>query len=259
MTTATERFRYHRALHALLEQLARERPVALLLDDLHWADEATLGLVLHLLRRPPEGPFLLAFALRPGERADRLLATPGWHLPAARAAARRGGTGAARRGAERKAARTCAARGGRQSAVPARARARGRSDRSAGHRRGGRAAGAWRGSTHRRASCSRVPPSPVIRSTPSWRPPPPASSPTPRCSTGSWPRSRSPDRHGPAFEFRHPLVRRAVYDAPSPAGALVAHERVAARPGAARRRRGGAGRSRRAERAARRRGRDRRC
>src|ERR671915_306389 len=82
---AAERFRYHRAVRALLELLARERPVALLLDDLHWADEASVELVLHLLRRPPRGPHLLAFALRPHEPAPRLLdaarTAPGWiHL-----------------------------------------------------------------------------------------------------------------------------------------------------------------------------------
>src|SRR6185436_7592399 len=83
---AAERFRYHRALRGLLELLARERPVALLLDDLHWADEASLEFVLHLLRRPPRAACLLTFALRPGDRGARLLAaaraTPGWeHLP----------------------------------------------------------------------------------------------------------------------------------------------------------------------------------
>ena len=45
--------------------LARERPVALLLDDLHWADDASIELVLHLLRRPPRAPHLIVFALRP--------------------------------------------------------------------------------------------------------------------------------------------------------------------------------------------------
>jgi DNA-binding NarL/FixJ family response regulator len=68
-----ERFRYHRALRALLELLARERPVALVLDDLHWADDASVELVLHLLRRPPRAPHLLAFALRLVEPAPRLL------------------------------------------------------------------------------------------------------------------------------------------------------------------------------------------
>ena len=52
---AAERFRYHRALRSLLAMIGRERPVALLLDDLHWADEASVELVLHLLRRPPAG------------------------------------------------------------------------------------------------------------------------------------------------------------------------------------------------------------
>jgi DNA-binding CsgD family transcriptional regulator len=77
-----ERFRYHRAVRALLELLARERPVALLLDDLHWADDASVELVLHLLRRPPRAPHLLAFALRPQDPAARLLdaarAAPAW-------------------------------------------------------------------------------------------------------------------------------------------------------------------------------------
>ena len=86
--SAAERFRYHRALRALIELLARERPVALLLDDLHWADDASVELVLHLLRRPPRAPHLLAFALRPIDPAPRLLdaarAAPAWtHLPLA--------------------------------------------------------------------------------------------------------------------------------------------------------------------------------
>ena len=68
-----ERFRYHRALRGLLELLGRARPLALLLDDLHWADEASVELVLHLLRRPPRAPFLLVVALRPTARSPRLL------------------------------------------------------------------------------------------------------------------------------------------------------------------------------------------
>ena len=70
---AGERYRSHRALRALVEMLGRERPVALLLDDLHWADDASVELVLHLLRRPARAPHLLAFALRPVEPAPRVL------------------------------------------------------------------------------------------------------------------------------------------------------------------------------------------
>jgi DNA-binding NarL/FixJ family response regulator len=83
---AAERFRYHRALRSLLELLGREQPVVLMLDDLHWADDASVELVLHLLRRPPRGAHLLAFALRPVDPASRLLDAarhaPGFtHLP----------------------------------------------------------------------------------------------------------------------------------------------------------------------------------
>ncbi len=70
--TAAERFRYHRALRALIEQLGREKPVALLLDDLHWADDASVEFVLHLLRRPPRTACLAVFALRPLAPAPQL-------------------------------------------------------------------------------------------------------------------------------------------------------------------------------------------
>ena len=68
-----ERFHYHRALRALLEMLGGARPVALLLDDVHWADDGSLELVLHLLRRPPRVPHLIALAMRPGDTAGRVL------------------------------------------------------------------------------------------------------------------------------------------------------------------------------------------
>ena len=74
---APERFLYNRALRALIELLARQRPVALLLDDLHWADDASLELVLHLLRRRPRAPHLLALALRSGKPPGRLLQAAG--------------------------------------------------------------------------------------------------------------------------------------------------------------------------------------
>ncbi len=69
---AAERFHYHRTLRALLELISRQQPVALLLDDLHWADEGSLEWVLHLLRRPPQAPVCLALALRPVGVAPRL-------------------------------------------------------------------------------------------------------------------------------------------------------------------------------------------
>jgi predicted ATPase len=65
----------HRELRELVGRLASQRPLALLLDDLHWADERSVEFVLHLLRRPPRGACLLVFTLRPGECARRLLAT----------------------------------------------------------------------------------------------------------------------------------------------------------------------------------------
>ncbi|HEX8119728.1 MAG TPA: AAA family ATPase [Solirubrobacteraceae bacterium] len=70
---AAERFRYHRALRALVDDIAADAPYALLLDDLHWADEASLEWVLHLLRRPPRAAGALVLAARPGQAALRLL------------------------------------------------------------------------------------------------------------------------------------------------------------------------------------------
>jgi DNA-binding NarL/FixJ family response regulator/tetratricopeptide (TPR) repeat protein len=60
-----ERYRAHRAVQELLDGLAVGRPLLLLLDDLHWADQGSLEVVASLLRRPPDGPVLLACAFRP--------------------------------------------------------------------------------------------------------------------------------------------------------------------------------------------------
>jgi ATP/maltotriose-dependent transcriptional regulator MalT len=70
-----ERYRSHHAVRALIELLALQRPCVLTLDDLHWADQGSLELIGHLLRRPPAGPVLLALAFRP-RQAGPLLTAP---------------------------------------------------------------------------------------------------------------------------------------------------------------------------------------
>jgi DNA-binding CsgD family transcriptional regulator/tetratricopeptide (TPR) repeat protein len=69
-----ERYEAHRAVGALLERLAAPRPAVLILDDLHWADDASLELVSYLLRRPPRAPLLVALAHRPGQASPGLIA-----------------------------------------------------------------------------------------------------------------------------------------------------------------------------------------
>lgn len=68
-----ERFRSHRAVRELLDLLATPQPLVLLLDDLHWSDPGSIELLSALLRRPPSGAVLLAFALRPRQVPERLL------------------------------------------------------------------------------------------------------------------------------------------------------------------------------------------
>lgn len=69
-----ERYRSHRAVRALLEQLAKTAPLVLVLDDFHWADSASVELLGALLRRPPGAAVLIALALRPNPRSERLAA-----------------------------------------------------------------------------------------------------------------------------------------------------------------------------------------
>jgi DNA-binding CsgD family transcriptional regulator len=67
-----ERYRVHYAIRALLERLASRHPLLLSLDDAHWADPASLEVIAHLLRRF-NGRLLTAIAFRQAPR--RLEAT----------------------------------------------------------------------------------------------------------------------------------------------------------------------------------------
>ena len=73
-TNAAERFRVHHALRELIERLASKQPLVLMLDDLHWADGASLELASYLLRHPPRAAVLVAATFRSGQ-ADPALVT----------------------------------------------------------------------------------------------------------------------------------------------------------------------------------------
>jgi DNA-binding NarL/FixJ family response regulator len=64
-SAGVERYRLHRAVSALCDLLACGRPLFLAVDDLHWADPASVELLLYLLRRPPSAPLLVAVTYRP--------------------------------------------------------------------------------------------------------------------------------------------------------------------------------------------------
>jgi DNA-binding CsgD family transcriptional regulator len=70
---AGERHRTHQAVRELLATLGARQPLVLILDDLHWADPGSLELLGSLLRRPPAARVLLALAVRPRQVPEKLL------------------------------------------------------------------------------------------------------------------------------------------------------------------------------------------
>jgi DNA-binding CsgD family transcriptional regulator len=75
-----EKFRLFDAMATLLERMAHQRPVLLCLDNLHWADSASLELMLYLTVRLQRSPVMLVGATRP-PRIDT--STPGTAAPTA--------------------------------------------------------------------------------------------------------------------------------------------------------------------------------
>ena len=65
------RLRLYEAVSAFLAALANERPLALIFDDLQWADSATLDLLAYLARRQRAIPLLLVGAYRAGDVEGR--------------------------------------------------------------------------------------------------------------------------------------------------------------------------------------------
>lgn len=72
---ATERWHFHRSVRSVLQLLAGHAPVLLALDDLHWTDHASLEVTGHLLRRAVPGCLLVLTyrtAQLPAEHAGML-------------------------------------------------------------------------------------------------------------------------------------------------------------------------------------------
>ncbi len=67
-----DRPQLHRAVRLLLERLAARQPLVIILDDVHWADPASVELLEYLLSRPPVGRLLLCVGLRPAAGSERL-------------------------------------------------------------------------------------------------------------------------------------------------------------------------------------------
>jgi DNA-binding CsgD family transcriptional regulator/tetratricopeptide (TPR) repeat protein len=72
LTDITVRYGLYRAVRQLLGELAAPRGLVLILDDVHWADESAIELLDHLARHPPRGRVLVAVAYRPAQASPRL-------------------------------------------------------------------------------------------------------------------------------------------------------------------------------------------
>jgi DNA-binding NarL/FixJ family response regulator len=72
-TTPPERFRAHKAVVEMMERLAAQQPVLLLLDDLHWADGASIEQAGYVLRRPPQAPVMIVGSFRTGQADPALM------------------------------------------------------------------------------------------------------------------------------------------------------------------------------------------
>ncbi|HEX5617323.1 MAG TPA: AAA family ATPase, partial [Solirubrobacteraceae bacterium] len=70
----SERHRSHRAVRELLGRLAAPAALVLVLDDVHWADSASVELLGALLRRPSGTAVLIALGVRPRQMPERLSA-----------------------------------------------------------------------------------------------------------------------------------------------------------------------------------------
>jgi predicted ATPase len=67
-----DRRRLFHALTAAVASLGSVQPLLLVLEDVHWSDDATLDLVLHLARRVVSQPIVLALTFRSDEIGPRL-------------------------------------------------------------------------------------------------------------------------------------------------------------------------------------------
>jgi DNA-binding CsgD family transcriptional regulator len=75
-----QRHQLYRAVRALLESVG---PALVLLDDLQWADDASVELLDYLIRHPPAGPVVFVLACRGGLGQIRLSQSLGQLRPAA--------------------------------------------------------------------------------------------------------------------------------------------------------------------------------
>lgn len=66
-TAETDRYRLYSALTTLLGDLARDRPTVIVVEDLHWADEASLELFPHFARKLRDVALLLVGTYRTDE------------------------------------------------------------------------------------------------------------------------------------------------------------------------------------------------
>jgi DNA-binding NarL/FixJ family response regulator len=73
--TPAERFRAYYAVRELVERLAARQPLVMVFDDIHWSDGASLELLGYLLRRPAQGAVLGLIALRTGQATPAITAT----------------------------------------------------------------------------------------------------------------------------------------------------------------------------------------